>query len=107
MNDFKYCRNCGQTISGESFVCPHCGVLVKEEQKQTKSNVMAILGFIFSFFISLLGLIFGIIGLSKSKKEPYNGDGRGLSIAAIIISCISMIFSLFFVTAILAALASM
>ena len=100
-----YCTNCGKEISENAYVCPHCGVLVKEEQRQKKSNVMAILGFIFSFFFPLLGLIFACVGLSKSKKEEYMGDGKGLSVAAIIISCISMIFNLFILVGIIAVFA--
>ena len=47
---------------------------------------MAIAGFVCSFFIPLLGWIFGGIGLSRSKK--LDGKGKGFSISALIISTI-------------------
>jgi hypothetical protein len=50
------------------------------------ANAFAILGFIFSFFVPLLGLIFSIIGLSKAKKM--NGKGRGLAAWGLALSII-------------------
>ena len=55
-----------------------------QTQEQPKSNGMAVAGFICSFFIPLVGWIFGGIGLAKSKK--LGGKGKALSIAAIIIA---------------------
>lgn len=54
---------------------------------------MALAGFICSFFVSLVGLILSIIGYRKSKE--LNGEGRGLAIAGIIISIVSMVLSFF------------
>lgn len=60
---------------------------------QKESNVFAIVGFALSLLsilccggLSTFGLIFSIIGLVESKKK--NGEGKGLSIAGIIISAI-------------------
>ncbi len=58
----------------------------------SQSNGMATAGFILSFFIAALGLIFSIIGLQRSKE--LNGSGRGLALAGIIISCISIAIGL-------------
>ena len=61
---------------------------MSENQNEiTQSNGYAVAGFILSFFVALLGLIFSIMGLKKSKVT---NSGRGLSIAGIIISSISM-----------------
>ena len=50
-----------------------------------KSNVYAILGFIFSLVIgSILGLIFSILGISEAKKN--DGYLKGFAIAGVIIS---------------------
>jgi len=57
--------------------------------QQKKTNTIAIVGFIFSFLFALVGLILSIIGLKKSKKL---NSGKGLSIAGIIISSLSLIF---------------
>ena len=54
---------------------------------------MALAGFICSFFIAIVGLILSIIGYRNSKE--LNGEGRGLAIAGIIISIVSMVLSFF------------
>ena len=53
---------------------------------------MAVAGFILSFFVPLLGLIFSIVGVVKSRN--LNGAGKGLAIAGIIISAIVMVILL-------------
>lgn len=82
----KYCMRCGSTILDDAVICPHCGCSV-ETQKREETNGMAIAGFVCSFLIPLLGLIFGAIGLKTANNI---GNGRGLSIAAIVISILSM-----------------
>ena len=57
-----------------------------------KTNGFAIAGFVLSFFVNILGLIFSIIGLNKVKET---NSGKGLSIAGIIISSLSIAFGLF------------
>lgn len=47
-------------------------------------NGFAIAGFVCSFFTSIIGLIFSIIGLNQIKRQ--GGKGKGLAIAGIIIS---------------------
>ena len=56
-----------------------------EENK--KSNTIALIGFMLSFFFGIIGLIFSIIGLKKSKE--LNG-GKCFSIAGIVISSIKI-----------------
>jgi len=48
------------------------------------ANGFAIAGFVCSFFVPILGIIFGAIGMAKAKKM--NGKGFGFSIAALAIS---------------------
>lgn len=86
-----FCKHCGKEIDDNAFVCIHCGSLVKEittekPDYEKKTNGMAIAGFVCSFFIPLLGWIFGGIGLSRSKK--LDGKEKGFSISALIISTI-------------------
>ena len=97
-----FCTNCGTNILDEAVVCPHCGAATKNYSSslvvkmEKKSNPMAVAGFVFAFIFALLGLIFGCIGLCRSKR--IDGEGQSLSIAAIVISslwivvCLVMIF---------------
>ena len=92
-----FCKHGGKEINDNAFVCIYCGSLVKEVTTENrdcekKTTGMAISGFICSFFIPLLGWIFGGIGLSKSKK--LDGKGKGFSVAALIISTIMFFVSL-------------
>lgn len=112
-----FCKYCGGQIADGALFCPNCGAKqtssndsVQKEQytesnyqqatdynentsapQENRKNVMAILGFIFSFFIPLLGLIFSIIGLSKSKQTL---SGKGFAVAGIIISVVTMVINL-------------
>ena len=60
-------------------------------------NGVAVAGFILSFFIALAGLICSIIGLKQAKER--GEKGRGLAIAGIIISALSIVLSLALVVA--------
>lgn len=63
----------------------------KIEVINQKTNSLSIAGFILSFIVPLLGLIFSIISLNqiKSNKEE---KGKGLAVAGLIISIIGCIF---------------
>ena len=58
---------------------------------QTRTSGMAIAGFVLSFFCSILGLIFSIIGYNQVKKSNGMVTGGGLEIAGIIISILSLL----------------
>ena len=94
----KFCPNCGNELDDNAVLCPQCGTTFQNNNQisftEKKSNGMAVAGFILSFFFALLGLIFSIIGLKKSKET---NSGKGLSIAGIIISSINMIIGLIIV----------
>ena len=97
-----FCKNCGNALSDEAVVCPHCGIQVGELKSYAnmntvqqpnnnvakKDNTIAIVGFIMSFFIPLAGLICSIIGYKNAKK--FGSDHRGLALAGIIISAITI-----------------
>ncbi len=84
-----YCGNCGREIDDKAVICPHCGVAVGRKNVQTEEgNTLAIVGFIFSFFIALVGLICSILGYKKSKNE--GAPHQGLALAGIIISAVSI-----------------
>lgn len=117
-----YCKNCGANIDESKDLpkfCPNCGAQIVKNSDGTVSavdrqrpiivnnmsevkagtNGYAIVGLIMAITVSLslLGLIFGIIGLYNSKKI---NSGRGTSIAAITISSIWIVL-LFVVVGIL------
>ena len=86
----KICKSCGNKIPQNAIVCPNCKKWANVTQTTPKSvpktNNISIAAFICAFLIPILGLIFGCIGLSRSKDRL--DTGRGLSISAIIFSII-------------------
>lgn len=101
----KFCSNCGNEVADEAVICPKCGVSVNQKNqnvspKGNNSNGMATAGFVLSFFVPLLGLIFSILGLKKVKET---NTGKGLSTAGIIISSIALFITLISVIIVSAA----
>ena len=64
----------------------------KKVSAEQSTNGMAIAGFVCSFFVSILGIIFGIIGLNQIKKTGENG--KGLAIAGIVIGSVMIALSI-------------
>ena len=96
-----FCPKCGKDIRDDSVVCAYCGTQVgmPVQQQPTRSNTVAIVGFIFAFFIPLVGLICSIIGVNNAKN--CGGSGKGLAIAGIIVSIVMMILSAIFTSIIM------
>ena len=59
-----------------------------------KTNVLAIVSLVSSFFISLVGIITGHIALSQIKKT--GEQGRGLAIAGLIIGYVGLVLTIIF-----------
>ena len=51
-------------------------------------NYPAIIGFVLSFSVNILGLIFSIIGLSQARRT--GGEGLGYALAGLIISILAI-----------------
>ncbi len=85
----KYCANCGTEIKDGTTKCPKCDKSFVAEKKET--NAMAIAGIICSFLLPLLGLIFSIVGLKKSKELD---NGKEISIIGIVVSSFLMVVRL-------------
>lgn len=56
-----------------------------------KTNTMAIVGFILSFFFALVGAILGFIALGQIKNSNGAEGGKGLAVAAVIIGLLSTV----------------
>ncbi len=93
-----FCSNCGEEINEKAIVCPKCGCATSnyvpktEEPKVEEKNGMAIAGFVCSFFVPILGWVFGGIGLARAKKRK--GKHKALAIAAIVIASAMFILNL-------------
>lgn len=104
------CPHCGTQVSTSNTVPPpQYGAQQQQQQqpyaqqqqpyaqqqpynppKTDKSNPIAVVGFVLSFFVTIAGLICSIIGYNKAKNEGL--DHKGLALAGIIISVIGMVF---------------
>jgi hypothetical protein len=84
------CSSCKRKIPANNILCPYCRNMVGTGKAKTKNksnvNGWAIAAIILSG--GLVGFILGIIGYNKSTET---GRGRGLSLAAIVISILGMI----------------
>lgn len=69
-----------------------------------KTNTLAIIALVSSFFISLLGVILGHVALNQIKTT--GEGGRGLAIAALVIGYLSMAFAVILIIVVTAAGAS-
>ncbi|MDM7888794.1 DUF4190 domain-containing protein [Curtobacterium sp. RHCJP20] len=67
-------------------------------------NVLAIVGFILAFVVNIAGLVVSIIALSQVKRTGERG--RGLALAGVIISAISLLFSIISIVVVIAAAGS-
>ena len=90
-----FCHNCGSAVDDDSVFCNSCGTKLNfAPQKSTQqpqgstaanTNIIAIVGFILSFFVAIAGLICSIIGFQNAQK---GAPHKGLAIAGIIISVV-------------------
>ena len=89
----KYCVYCGEQIADEAIVCVHCGRMAdntpsNQQPAQNKStNILCLLGFIFSFLFVVVGLILSIVGYNQVKNTD-DSTSKGLAKAGIIISSV-------------------
>lgn len=125
-----FCSNCGQKLDDNAVTCPNCGAETgvspavgaekpaeqagepRQQQAQqyqppreSESNGFAIAGLICAFFIPILGLIFSCIGLNRSKKM--NGEGKGVSIAGIVISVLAIVIIIIYLSIFIAAIVTL
>jgi uncharacterized membrane protein YvbJ len=83
----RYCPVCGAPLEEGVRVCPKCGHQF-EEVVVKSNNVLALIGFILSFFVALAGLIISAIVI---KKPNLTARDHGFAKAGIIISIVAMV----------------
>lgn len=88
-----FCKSCGSQLDDQAVVCPYCGTATGVKAATTshsgETNTLAIVGFVLSFFTALIGLIISAIALHRAKTE-YNGDGKGLATAGVVIGSLEV-----------------
>ena len=105
----KYCDNCGKELKNKSIYCEECGkkqveITDTNESLGTVSLVLGIISLVLVFFVNisifpvaLIGLIFGIICKSKTRKKNTGIILNSISLVlSIIIFIVFMIFIVFF-----------
>ena len=99
-----YCKNCGNEIYEHASSCPKCGCPTGVSSSTTqvgnpqKTNTLAIVGFVLSFFVAIAGLICSIIA-RKQIRETGEG-GAGLALAGLIISIVEMAIAAIYIVVI-------
>jgi Tfp pilus assembly protein PilE len=93
------CPTCGRLQAPGTAICTACGAHIAAMGQPmpgiaTRTSGLAIAGFVCAFFCSLLGLILSILGLSEINKSNGAVKGKGLAIAGIIISCLSVVLGI-------------
>ena len=92
----KYCQYCGNEVLDEAVICLKCGCSVDYDNKpqiknrtalQENCSALSIVGFIFAFFESVIGLILSIVAYCKAK-ETGSEKSQSLSKAGIIVSSV-------------------
>lgn len=99
-DNVKFCTSCGKGVDGEEQAKPNTTVVVNNASANEPQNGLAIAGFVVSLVSTLLccgmfnlvGLILSIVGLVKAKD--YNGKGKGLAIAGIVICAVVMVLGI-------------
>ena len=107
-DDAVFCPYCGTKVSGSAPESPSApkndsddffsappppvydsrSYYSPQPSTPAKTNTLALVGFILSFFSALAGLICSLIGLKQCNQR--GEGGRGLAIAGIVISSVSI-----------------
>ena len=126
----NYCTNCGEKVEEYYNVCPRCGTSLKNNkfvsednqyrrsnsysstseinddkrkssEGESSSDTFAIVGFVLTFFVPIVGLILSILGMKSTKN-------KGFAIAGVILNSIIVLFTviiiLFYISIFRAAL---
>lgn len=88
----KFCSHCGNQLSDEAVICPSCGCSAEAptaKKRDNNSDIFAVLGFVFSFISSVVGLVLSIIAYRSAVAEN-NRRNKNFAVAGIVISSVSI-----------------
>ncbi len=97
----KQCLHCHHDMPVGAQHCPNCGAAYGTQptntpassssaQKSEETNWFSVIAIIGAFFMPIVGIIFGILGMNQAKQT---GKGRGLALAGLILSIGSILLS--------------
>lgn len=105
-----YCKKCGANLSDGAQFCPQCGSEISTYERPVQGQsgpagqksggsgalVLGILGIIFIFVFSLVGLILCIIAVVEGNKDMKRlpEDKRGQAIAGLVLGSAGLIIFL-------------
>lgn len=108
-NPYIECKTCGAKVDRREYSCPVCGApltgggakpsynpnATEKSKMATAGMILGILGVtLISWLLSILGFIFGIIGLSNVNQG--RGYNKGQAVAGIVLGIIGFVLSILF-----------
>ena len=80
-----FCKNCGQEIDDNAVVCPHCGVIQKEELVQNTVDNGGFLWGLLGCCIPIVGLILFLVW-RDTKPKTSRAAGIGALVGVICVA---------------------
>ena len=80
-----YCKNCGKEIDDNAVVCPHCGVIQKEELVQNTVDNGGFLWGLLGCCIPIVGLILFLVW-RDTKPKTSRAAGIGALVGVICVA---------------------
>ena len=117
-----FCKECGKEINDKAFVCPFCGCRIEKreefvasEPKEKKGiSILCLVGFILSLVslfialygtVAIVGLVLSIVGIVQCSKN--NLRLKGLGISGIVVSAVSLAYTIYVLTVLVAIMGSL
>lgn len=91
-DETKFCQNCGSQIDAKAEICPKCGVKVALPETQAPTGGVQIFLYLIAFFIPIIGIIIGIIYITRPNK-----DAQNIGMGCLVLSIISAIMGIILV----------
>ena len=89
-----FCKNCGEQISDQAYVCPKCGVKVERNTPTTTETDAPNAGFaVLGFFFPLIGFILWLIWKDNTPLKA-KSCGKGALIGVIFSVVIGVIYGI-------------